>query len=248
MVGILSVLGLFATVSTVSASYESNVNYGSPSIHNHHRFLGIDLPKVRARQTCPMAVDPSGLNFTHGIASGDPLCDRIILWTRVAPINGDTHNSTNTCQICVNYQISTDTSFTNCVATGQTSTSGDIDYTVKVDATGLSPFTVYYYRFSVCNSNNYSPVGRTKTAPLPNDTSVTELKFAVSKWLVLTFLIFRFTLARTMTLDILMHMVAQFGRIPSTMLYMLAITSMNTLSKNMVTQTPDVIRFRTKIR
>ena len=248
MVWLLSVFGLLATASAVFASYESNINYGSPSIHDHHRFLGIDLPKVRARQTCPMAVDPNGLNFTHGVASGDPLCDRVILWTRVAPINGDTHNSTNTCQICVKYQVSTDKSFANCVATGQTFTSGDIDYTVKVDASGLAPFTIYYYRFTVCNSNNYSPVGRTKTAPLPNDNSIAELKFAVSKWLIVNGLITRSTLARITTLDILMRMVVQLARILSTMLYMLAITFTSTLSKSTGTPTVDVIRFPTKIR
>lgn len=39
----------------------------------------------------------------------------------------------------------------------------------QVEATGLQPFTQYYYQFTVCNSNNKSPVGRTKTTPNAND-------------------------------------------------------------------------------
>lgn len=49
---------------------------------------------------------------------------------------------------------------------------------MKVEATGLSPFTTYYYQFSVCNSKNKSPVGRTKTTPDADD-DVTEIGIAV---------------------------------------------------------------------
>lgn len=49
----------------------------------------------------------------------------------------------------------------------------------QVDATGLEPFTTYYYQFNVCGSDKVvSPVGRTKTSPAPGDY-VSELKFAV---------------------------------------------------------------------
>ena len=52
---------------------------------------------------------------------------------------------------------------------GTVYTSSDIDYTVKVEAQNLRPFTTYYYQFSVCGSDAKSPVGRTKTAPRAND-------------------------------------------------------------------------------
>ena len=52
-------------------------------------------------------------------------------------------------------------------AQGKAYTSSDIDYTVKVEAKGLKPFTWYYYQFSVCDSENKSPLVRTKTAPAP---------------------------------------------------------------------------------
>lgn len=48
----------------------------------------------------------------------------------------------------------------------------------QVEATGLEPFTTYWYQFEVCNSNITSPLGRTKTAPGPED-DVDEIKLAV---------------------------------------------------------------------
>lgn len=52
-------------------------------------------------------------------------------------------------------------------------TSSDIDYTLKVEAAGLELFTQYYYQFTVCNSKNSSPIGRTKTTPKANDKTGT---------------------------------------------------------------------------
>ncbi|KAL1638335.1 hypothetical protein SLS56_000143 [Neofusicoccum ribis] len=66
----------------------------------------------------------------------------------------------------------------NVVTSGQAYTSSDIDYTVKVEATGLQPFTQYYYQFVVCDSDNSSPVGRTKTTPAPGD-HVSNVSIAV---------------------------------------------------------------------
>lgn len=52
-----------------------------------------------------------------------------------------------------------------------------LDYTIKVEAGGLQPFTSYYYQFTVCDTNITSPVGRTKT--IPNEDDEVPLKFAV---------------------------------------------------------------------
>ena len=49
---------------------------------------------------------------------------------------------------------------------------------IKVEAEGLKPFTQYYYQFSVCDSDNKSPMGRTKTSPAEDD-DVSEIDFAV---------------------------------------------------------------------
>ena len=48
----------------------------------------------------------------------------------------------------------------------------------QVEASGLKAFTTYYYGFNICNSNNKSPVGRTKTSPAADDT-VSQLALAV---------------------------------------------------------------------
>ena len=64
------------------------------------------------------------------------------------------------------------------VSSGKAYTSSDLDWTVKVEATGLAAFTRYFYRFSICDSNYKSTVGRTKTAPAPNDM-VSKIGLAV---------------------------------------------------------------------
>ncbi|MCB1645366.1 MAG: alkaline phosphatase D family protein [Pseudomonadales bacterium] len=96
-------------------------------------------------------------HFTHGIASGDPLADRVILWTRVIPGNGR-HES-----LPVNWEVSKDAKFRRLVASGETTTSADRDYTVKVDATGLRPGESYFYRF--ISRGVASVTGQTRTLP-----------------------------------------------------------------------------------
>jgi alkaline phosphatase D len=78
--------------------------------------------------------------FYHGVASGDPLTDRVIIWTRVTP-----HDFNET--LTVNYKVATDNSFTSIVAQGNAQTDASKDFTVKVDVTGLSPNTFYFYEF-----------------------------------------------------------------------------------------------------
>lgn len=105
--------------------------------------------------------------FYHGVASGDPLSDRVIIWTRVTP-------SDFTQTIDVKYRVATDTAMTNIVKNGVLTTDGTKDFTVKVDIIGLSPDTYYYYEFEALESN--SARGRTKTAPVGN---IDSLRFAI---------------------------------------------------------------------
>ena len=104
--------------------------------------------------------------FMHGVASGDPLQDRVILWTRV------TMSAPGA--LTVNWELALDPNFGVIVATGQASTGPERDYTVKVDATGLKPATTYYYRFSV--GGQASNPGRARTLPTGN---VDQVRFAV---------------------------------------------------------------------
>lgn len=92
-------------------------------------------------------------DFNHGVASGDPLADRVILWTRVSPERDG--------NVVVDWEIATDEAFTDIVGSGSGSTTADVDYTVKVDADGLDAAATYYYRF--LTGDKVSPVGRTRT-------------------------------------------------------------------------------------
>lgn len=114
---------------------------------------------------CGSDNDPD-LAFTHGVASGDPLADRVILWTRVTT---DAAGSTE-----LRWEVASDAGFATIVASGSASTDASRNHTVKVDATGLQPNTRYWYRFSA--GDHRSPVGRTKTLPTG---SVQQVRLAV---------------------------------------------------------------------
>jgi alkaline phosphatase D len=97
--------------------------------------------------------------FRHGVASGDPLADAVILWTRVTP-GGDA-------AIELEWRIARDPALNDVTNSGRVLASAESDYTVKVDAGGLVANATYYYAFFVGGAR--SPVGRTKT--LPSGTS-----------------------------------------------------------------------------
>lgn len=90
--------------------------------------------------------------FTHGVASGDPLPDGVILWTRF--VGGDGQ---------IAWEISEDETFANVAAGGAAQASAASDYCVKVDVRGLAPGRAYFYRFLA--GSGPSLVGRTRTAP-----------------------------------------------------------------------------------
>ena len=145
-------LPLLALSSYVLADYDTNLNYRSPS--PRHPRLGIDLTKVRSRsleKRDKPPYDPASLNFTHGVASGDPYVDGVVLWTRVAPsMEADDSDVTVTGTvplynherkkyidasvhpICVDYRVFDDEAAENVVQEGKAYTTSDIDYTVKV--------------------------------------------------------------------------------------------------------------------
>ena len=106
------------------------------------------------------------VNFDHGVASGDPLQDRVILWTRLTP-------SDLSARLQVTWQIALDSQFKQIIKTDKVTTSASQDFTVKVDATGLTANQSYFYRFVF--GDKISPVGQTKTLP----TSTSKVSFAV---------------------------------------------------------------------
>jgi len=104
--------------------------------------------------------------FYHGVASGDPLSDQVIIWTRVTP--------TSSAPVSGTWKMATDTGMTNLVRSGTFTTYDSVDFTVKVDVDSLLPGTWYYYQFET--DNRFSLVGRTFTAPVGN---VDSLRFGV---------------------------------------------------------------------
>lgn len=105
-------------------------------------------------------------SFNHGVASGDPTQDRVLLWTRITPeLNA---------AIPISWEVATDELFENITHEGATLTTEERDYILKVDIVGLSPGSTYYYRFRT--SNAQSPTGRTRTLP---QGAVDHLKMAV---------------------------------------------------------------------
>jgi alkaline phosphatase D len=110
-------------------------------------FAGVE--RVFARQA-------SEAVFRHGVASGDPLRDRVVLWTRVTPGRpGEV--------VDVGWMIARDARMSRAVASGSIRTTAERDYTAKLDAVALEPGTTYFYRFSARGAR--SPVGRTRTLP-----------------------------------------------------------------------------------
>lgn len=75
-----SICTVLASAAVVSAKWTANLNYRSPS--EHHPFMGIAIHKVVRRTDYTNAFNPSQLNFTHGVASGDPYPDSVILVSR----------------------------------------------------------------------------------------------------------------------------------------------------------------------
>jgi alkaline phosphatase D len=105
--------------------------------------------------------------FNHGVASGDPGQDKVIIWTRVTAENPG--------PVPVRWIVARNRELTDVVKTGVANTSEARDYTLKVDVTGLRPGAPYFYGFRAGQAE--SPVGKTRTLPRGQ---LNELKLAVA--------------------------------------------------------------------
>jgi len=123
----------------------------------------------------------SSYPFSLGVASGDPLPDSVILWTRLAPdpLNGGGMPQEN---VTVQWQIAADEAMKQVVKVGTTMAVPELAHSVHVDVQGLDPARWYWYQFKV--GSEVSPVGRTRTAPAPG-AQINQLNFAFvscQKW------------------------------------------------------------------
>lgn len=93
--------------------------------------------------------------FLHGVASGDPLTDSVVLWTKVE-LADDT-------SLAAYVEVYDDPELSKRVAAAYVDAQADRNGCIKVDLDGLKPGRAYYYRFRAMDQ--VSPVGRTRTAP-----------------------------------------------------------------------------------
>ncbi len=124
-----------------------------------------DLPELPEYQW-DGPIGPENL-FEHGVASGDPLPEGVILWTRVTAEASE--------PVEVWWEMALDEDFLERTAQGTFMTDASRDYTVKVDVPGLIWGRNYFYRFAV--QGRWSPTGRTRLAPKGNAAS--KLRFGV---------------------------------------------------------------------
>ncbi|WP_321314163.1 alkaline phosphatase D family protein [Halarcobacter sp.] len=106
------------------------------------------------------------VNFNHGVASGDPTINSVILWTRITP-------ASDISSVNLFYQVSENEDFTPIVRSGKITTKKEQDYTVKIDLQDLEENKTYYYRFK--SNEKTSIVGKTKTI----SSNPSEVKMAV---------------------------------------------------------------------
>lgn len=122
--------------------------------------------------TVPFTADP----FTLGVASGYPLADRVVLWTRLAP---EPMNDGGIAaeRLNVVWELARDEGFKDIVRQGRVTSHSELGHSVHVEPTGLEPDRVYYYRFHSADAS--SVIGRTRTAPAAG-RRVDRLKLALA--------------------------------------------------------------------
>ena len=113
---------------------------------------------------CGGGDDPEPPRFDYGVASGDPLSDRVILWTH-AQFSGLNDDAPLT------WEVASDAAFASVVASGSAKAVAAAGHTVKVDAAGLRAGKDYYFRFRW--NQHSSPVGKTRTLPAAGASHLT---------------------------------------------------------------------------
>ena len=118
----------------------------------------------------------AGYPFALGVASGSPLPDAVVLWTRIChdPLHAA---ATPAIALNVRWEVAEDEAIRRIAAKGQATAMPALAHSVHVDAGGLAPGRWYWYRFIFGDA--VSPVGRTRTAPEPGAMPA-SLKLAVA--------------------------------------------------------------------
>lgn len=154
-------LGLGA-VTLAAACKGEGADTGADTGEDLAGTCGPEAP-TQAGDTSAVA-DPGwqGDPFQLGVASGDPLHDRVILWTRLCPDPVDVAQ-TPAEEVELVWELGADPELTEVLQAGVVKASPELAHAVHVDVDGLEPDTVYWYRFRL--GEHESPVGRTRTLP-----------------------------------------------------------------------------------
>ncbi|MDO5653509.1 MAG: alkaline phosphatase D family protein [Brachymonas sp.] len=107
------------------------------------------------------------------MASGDPLADRVILWTHAQIPNSDK-------DVELAWEVANDPGFSRVVKTGTVKATAATGFTAKADATGLVAGNTYYFRFR--SGAALSSVGCTRTLPAPGASEVALAVFSCSNY------------------------------------------------------------------
>jgi alkaline phosphatase D len=113
--------------------------------------------------------------FTLGIASGEPVPDGMVLWTRLAPQPFEPNGGMPGASVELAYEIANDERFTDIVQQGPVIADAAWAHSVHLEVSGLQPDRWYWYRFRIGEFD--SPAGRTRTAPAPG-APFEEFRFA----------------------------------------------------------------------
>ena len=160
---------------------------------------------VLAGAASPATADSSAPAFLHGVASGDPLPDGVLLWTRVTPTPDAVPGSGKGPDVAVEWEVAEDRDFSRTVARGTATATAASDHTVKADVRGLRPATAYWFRFTAGGA--VSPAGKTRTTPAV-DAAAPGVRFGVvscSNWEAGYFSAYRHLAARA-DLDAVLHL------------------------------------------
>lgn len=138
----------------------------------HRRDFVIRLSTVAAALSAGVALSACGGDdavpqFLYGVASGDPLADRVILWTHARYPDSEA-------AVELSWEVASDKGFADIVKSGSVTATAATGFTAKVDATGLAADTEYFYRFR--QGRHASAFGRARTLPTG---SVSEVRLVV---------------------------------------------------------------------
>jgi alkaline phosphatase D len=138
--------------------------------------VGLAFPAAGRSQETPIATPVFGDNpFTLGVASGEPLPDGVVLWTRLLPAPFADDGGMPANPVEVTWRVANDEQMTDIVREGVEIASPDWAHSVHAEVSGLEPDRWYWYQFQA--GEELSPVGRTRTASAPG-TTPERLRFA----------------------------------------------------------------------